>query len=486
MELRQRLKQDLSHPFLAKAIQALRPLRIRLGGSLQDQVLYDVGSLKSPCHPLQKVKGGLFGFSKGCLHMKRWDELNQFFNETGAIVTFGLNALHGKHQISHNVWEGAWDPTNAYDFIEYTISKGYKIDSWELGNELSGKGIGASVGVAQYGKDLIKLKQILSTLYESSKFKPSLVAPGGFYEKHWYDRLLQVSGSGIINVLTHHLYNLGPGSDEHLERKILDPERLSRVESIFGNLSETIKIYGPWSSAWVGEAGGAYNSGGNHVSNRFLNSFWYLDQLGIASCYSTKVYCRQTLIGGNYGLLNTTTFAPNPDYYSAVLWHRLMGKKVLAVSSDVSSPFLRTYAHCTKDRAGVTLLLINLSNQTDFILTVRNPVTASVVENEVATSTHKESSFFDKLKKTFSWVGTKGSEVTFREEYHLTPKDGYLRSQTMVLNGIPLELTDEGDLPPLDPVRNNVRSPIYMTPLSIAFVVYPNFDAPACATHRKL
>ncbi|KAG5127110.1 hypothetical protein JHK82_027945 [Glycine max] len=44
----------------------------------------------------------------------------------------------------------------------------------------------------------------------------------------------------------------------------------------------------------------------------------YLDQLGIASCYSTKVYCRQTLIGGNYGLLNTTTFAPNPDYYSFV------------------------------------------------------------------------------------------------------------------------------------------------------------------------
>ncbi|KAK7304670.1 hypothetical protein VNO77_42555 [Canavalia gladiata] len=478
---------DLSHPFLAKAIQALKPLRIRLGGSLQDQVLYEVGSLKAPCHPFQKIQGGMFGFSKGCLHMKRWDELNQFFNETGAIVTFGLNALHGKHQIKHHVWEGAWDSTNAYDFIKYTVSKGYKIDSWELGNELSGKGIGASVGVAEYAKDLIKLKQILDTLYDNPKFKPSLVAPGGFYEKQWYDKLLQVSGSGIINVLTHHLYNLGPGSDEHLERKILDPARLSRVESIFSNLSETIQKYGPWSSAWVGEAGGAYNSGGRHVSNTFLNSFWYLDQLGMASTYSTKVYCRQTLIGGNYGLLNTTTLTPNPDYYSALLWHRLMGKKVLAISTDISSPFLRTYAHCSKDRTGVTLLLINLSNQTRFILTVKNPVTASVEENEVATTIHKNS-FFDNLKKTFSWVGTKGSEVTFREEYHLTPQDDYLRTQTMVLNGIPLELTNEGDLPPLDPVRNNVRSPIYMAPLSIAFVVYPNFDASACATarHRKL
>ncbi|KAJ1406267.1 Glycoside hydrolase, family 79 [Sesbania bispinosa] len=477
---------DLARPFLAKAIQALKPLRIRLGGSLQDQVLYEVGSLKSPCHPFQKMKGGLFGFSKGCLHMERWDELNHFFNQTGAIVTFGLNALHGRHQISHNVWEGPWDPTNAYDFIKYTISKGYKIDSWELGNELSGKGIGASVDVAQYGKDVIKLKQILDGLYENSKFKPSLVAPGGFYEKEWYDKLLQVSGSGIINVLTHHLYNLGPGSDEHLERKILDPERLSKVETIFSNLAETIQNYGPWTSAWVGEAGGAYNSGGRSVSNTFLNSFWYLDQLGMASSYSTKVYCRQTLIGGNYGLLNTTTLTPNPDYFSALLWHRLMGKKVLAVSNDISSPFLRTYAHCSKDRTGVTLLLINLSNQTRFILNVKNPVTVSVEGNEVTKTIHKENSFVHNLKKTFSWVGTKGSEVTFREEYHLTSQDDNLRSQTMVLNGIPLKLTNEGDIPTLDPVHNNVRSPIYMAPLSIAFIVYPNFDAPSCARHRKL
>lgn len=41
----------------------------------------------------------------------------------------------------------------------------------------------------------------------------------------------------------------------------------------------------------------------------------YLDQLGQASTYDTKTYCRQTLIGGNYGFLNTTTFTPNPDYY---------------------------------------------------------------------------------------------------------------------------------------------------------------------------
>ncbi|KAG5039426.1 hypothetical protein JHK85_011902 [Glycine max] len=478
---------DLSHPFFAKAIQALKPLRIRVGGSLQDQVLYEVGSLKSPCHPFQKMKGGLFGFSKGCLQMKRWDELNHFFDETGALVTFGLNALHGRHQISHTVWGGDWDPSNAKDFINYTISKGYKIDSWEFGNELSGKGIGARVGAAQYGKDLIKLKEILRTLYKNSTFKPSLVAPGGFYNKEWFDKLLQVTGPGIVNVLTHHVYNLGPGSDEHLDRKILDPECLSKVESIFSNLSETIQKYGPWSSAWVGEAGGAFNSGGRSVSNTFVNSFWYLDQLGIASRYNTKVYCRQTLIGGNYGLLNTTTFIPNPDYYRqvALLWHQLMGKTVLAASSDVFSPSLRTYAHCSKSRDGITLLLINLSNQTHFTLTVHDRVPVSNGGNENAKSIHTENSFFSHLKKAFSWIGTKGSDVTFREEYHLTPKDDYLRSQTMLLNGIPLELTNDGEIPTLDPLLNNVHSPIHLAPLSIAFIVFPNFDAPACAGLRK-
>jgi heparanase 1 len=48
----------------------------------------------------------------------------------------------------------------------------------------------------------------------------------------------------------------------------------------------------------------------------FLSTnFRYLDQLGMAAKYSTKVYCRQTLVGANYALLNRTTMEPNPDYY---------------------------------------------------------------------------------------------------------------------------------------------------------------------------
>lgn len=96
--------------------------------------------------------------------------------------------------------------------------------------------------------------------------------------------------------------------------------------------------------------------------------------------------------------------------------------------------------------------------------------------------TSKEGSFTNGLKKTVSWVGGKASLYgrLHREEYHLTPKDGNLQSQTMVLNGKPLLISEHGDFPRLEPVLVSVYSPLYMFPSSISFVVLPYFDAPAC------
>lgn len=48
-------------------------------------------------------------------------------------MTFGLNALHGRHKLRGNAWGGAWNHVNTQDFINYTVSNGYVIDSWEFG-----------------------------------------------------------------------------------------------------------------------------------------------------------------------------------------------------------------------------------------------------------------------------------------------------------------------------------------------------------------
>ncbi|KAE8668017.1 Detected protein of confused Function [Hibiscus syriacus] len=150
---------------------------------------------------------------------------------------------------------------------------------------------------------------------------------------------------------------------------------------------------------------------------------------------------RQTLIGGNYGPLNATTYVPSPDYYR-----------------QDASPFLQSYAHCSKGRAEVTLLVINLSSTTTFVIDVRS----SINNIKLATEKHNtgRKSISSSLKNAVSRVGIEASsdEDLYREEYHL----------------------NTGNIPGLDPVRVNSKFPISIAPLSIAFIVFPDFVAPAC------
>ncbi|KAH7433427.1 hypothetical protein KP509_07G069000 [Ceratopteris richardii] len=429
------LNLNLSSPVLQKAIKAFSPLRIRLGGTLQDKVVYHVGQKAEPCRPFVRNSSDLFGFSNGCLPMWRWDELNAFFQNVRCQVAFGLNALFGRTSTQHE-----WDPQNAFDFIQYTHEKGYDISAWEFGNELSGTGVGIRIPADQYASDVKRLYQIIQQVYADQPTVPLVVAPDGFFDESWTTQFIQAfGGEHCVNVISHHIYNLGPGVDKNLIVKILDPAYLDRAANTFRTLQNTLQQYGPWADAWVGEAGGAYNSGHHLVTDAFVMSFWYLDQLGMAASYGTRSYCRQSLIGGNYGLLNTTTFAPNPDYYSALLWHRLMGANVL--KTEVSgSKYIRAYSHCAKDGAGISLVLFNLHNQTTFSIEL------SILSSPV---------------------------IQTRMEYHLTAKDNELSSQTVLLNGEPLELTDDGDIPALLPQSVSDDTPLLISPLSIAFISLP-------------
>lgn len=63
----------------------------------------------------------------------------------------------------------------------------------------------------QYGKDLIALKKLISDLYKNSSTESRLLAPGGFFDAQWYAEMLQTSGPGVVDAVTHHIYNLGAG-----------------------------------------------------------------------------------------------------------------------------------------------------------------------------------------------------------------------------------------------------------------------------------
>ncbi|RWR91030.1 heparanase-like protein 3 [Cinnamomum micranthum f. kanehirae] len=463
------LNLDLNNPIFINAVKAFSPLKIRLGGTLQDKVIYDTGDPPQPCNSFKRNTSEMFGFTQGCLPMFRWDELNGFFQKTNAKVIFGLNALNGRVPLPDGSLGGPWDYTNAASLIRYTVSKGYTIHGWELGNELSGNGVGARVGADQYAADVISLHSIVNDNYRAIEVKPLILAPGGFFDANWFKELIDRTSPNSMDVITHHIYNLGPGVDDHLVEKILNPDYLDGEASTFSSLQNILKTSPTSATAWVGEAGGAYNSGHNLVTNAFVFSFWYLDQLGMASKYDTKTYCRQSLVGGNYGLLNTTTFKPNPDYYSALLWHRLMGRNVLS-TNFTGTKNMRAYAHCAKRSEGITLLLINLDSNT----TVQVHVTTDSAINKV--SKHRRHP-----RKKPDWMHRPKKTIAIsREEYHLTAMNGDLHSQTMLLNGKALIVNSTGESPPLEPMKVDTSEPITVTPFSIVFVHIPNIHLSAC------
>ncbi|KAL2518047.1 Heparanase-like protein 3 [Abeliophyllum distichum] len=468
------LNLDISNKILLNAIEAFSPLKIRLGGTLQDKVVYQFRGDPGACTQFVKDSTEMFGFTRGCLPMSRWDELNNFFKMAGANIIFGLNALNGRTIGSEGSTAGAWNSSNAESLIRYTVNKGYTIYAWELGNELSGNGIGARVAADQYAYDVITLQKIVQDVYRGFETKPLVLGPGGFFDANWFTKFIK-GASNSLQVVTHHIYNLGPGVDEHLVDKILDPSYLDGGSRPFRDLQVILQSSGTSTIAWVGEAGGAYNSGHNLVTNAFVFSFWYLDQLGMTASYDTKTYCRQSLIGGNYGLLNTTTYLPNPDYYSALLWHRLMGRHVLS-TRFVGTSKIRVYAHCSKKSIGITLLLINLDNSTavEVGLSIKNAILLKKQTVEPTQQTRKTK--FGSVPKH-----NKDVHVVMREEYHLTPKDGDLHSQTMLLNGKALTVNSAGIIPSLEPRRVNHSEPITVGPFSIVFAQIPSIHVPACS-----
>ncbi|KAE8657903.1 Heparanase-like protein 3 [Hibiscus syriacus] len=348
--------------------------------------------------------------------MKRWDELNAFFAKSGAEIIFGLNALAGRSVKSGGQAVGPWNYTNAESFIRYTVGKNYNIYGWELGNELSGNGVGTRITANQYAADTAALKSIVQKIYKDVDFKPLVIAPG---------------------------------VDTHLVEKILNPSVLDNTIRTFSGLQNIIKESATSATAWVGEAGGAYNSGCNHVTNAFVFSFWYLDQLGMSA--------------------------------NALLWHRLMGRKVLYTSFDGTKK-IRSYTHCAKQSEGIMLLLINLDKRTTVQVKLAFNSTMTLRHKPRSRTLHQQHMSCEKMIIQLHQM----ADAEIIREYHLTAKDGNLQSQTMLLNGNILSVDSSGIIPPLEPLYVNSTEPITVAPLSIVFIHLPDIILPACKVYEQL
>ena len=68
-----------------------------------------------------------------------WDLLNKFTSEVGWDLIFDLNVLLRE--------SGRWNPSNAVELLQYTITRGYNVSVFELGNGKSWSAVVLGINV---------------------------------------------------------------------------------------------------------------------------------------------------------------------------------------------------------------------------------------------------------------------------------------------------------------------------------------------------
>ena len=173
-------------------------------------------------------------------------------------------------------------------------------------------------------------------------------------------------------------------------------------------------------------------------------------------------FCRQDLIGADYGLLDCATAEPLPDYYTALLWTKTMGRTAFDVDAVAggggAAATVRLYAHCTAaaESAGgaaagsLTVLAINLANES---------------------ATLRLSSVGD-VARAYVLEGDADARAS------LTGVGGLLGTGAK-LNGSPLRAAADGTPPELTPATDLGRE-VTLPPTSLAWLVVPGAARKEC------
>lgn len=344
---------------------------VRIGGTEADQLIYRVKKKHQGRSRDEAPEGHYY------LDRDNWKEVEKFCLNIGAELFMTLNAGPGRRK-DDTTWKGK----NARSLIRYSRKRGRCMPVWELGNEVNayrffyGRGNGISPG--RYADDIGKLAKIIEKKGQGLTAGPALVIWPIVGEVLPFLRrfLKQLAMKGHkLDILTWHFYPQQSFRSPVATRRarpytLLRPGNLNELGRHARRVRRLCRRYLPNAEMWLGETGHAQCGGEPGISDRFISSLWWLDTLGQMAVLEHRQVIRQSLIGGDYGLINYRTGTPNPDYWATLLWNRLMGRDVYRLQQrGRGSRKLRVYLHSHPQRAGeFSLLVLNLDRKREGIL----------------------------------------------------------------------------------------------------------------------
>ncbi|HET6169164.1 MAG TPA: hypothetical protein VFE01_03240, partial [Terracidiphilus sp.] len=383
----------------------------------------------------------------GVLTRAQWRGVIDFSHAVDAQIVTSFAISQGVRDA-----EGLWTPIEATKFLTYTKSIDGNIAAAEMFNEPTFASMGGApkgYDAEAYGRDFRAFIAFIR------KANPNLtvLGPGGVGEAGSLgpipgmrlvksEDILKDEGPGL-DAFSYHFYGgvskrcamMGATSQASPENALSD-EWLARTDHDETYYAALRDRYAPGKPIWLTETGETA-CGGNPWASDFIDSFRYLNQLGTLAKHGVKVVIHNTLAASDYALIDESTLTPRPNYWSAVLWRRLMGTTVLDAGAP-SVPGLHLYAQCLRRHpGGVALLAINA----------------------------------DKTNTRELNLPSASSRYTLTSADLLTP--------TVMLNGVELKLAADGDLPSLDGAPEKAGKAL-LNPASITFFALTHAHNQAC------
>lgn len=429
---------DLANPRLRKLAAALGPAYVRVSGTWANSTYFQDSDAPAPATPPT-------GFNS-VLTKQQWRGVVDFSKAVDAKIVTSFAVSAGVRDAN-----GVWTPVEAKKVLAYTKSIGGSIAAAEMFNEPTFAAMGGApkgYDAAAYGRDF----RVFEPFVKAAAPEMLILGPGSVGEgtplgdmpgMHLIrtEDMLKAEGPGL-DVFSYHFYpgvsqrcaQLGASSQVTPAAALSEAflSRTDRDEAFYAALRDR---FVPGKPMWLTETAEAA-CGGNPWAADFIDSFRYLDQLGRLAKRGVQVVMHNTLAASDYGLLDENTLAPRPNYWSALLWRRMMGTTVLDAGASPAVN-LHLYAHCLHGQpGGVALLAINAGR------------TAS---HEIA--------------------------APAAERYTLTAKD--LMETSVELNGSELKLGADDALPEMTGQPTKAGR-VEFAPASITFLAFPDAGNASC------